>query len=298
MGDLVSVQKAVESGNAPDLLGHETPYQWGYVALTLFGAQRLVMVGMGTPPDHIGKLKYLLKHGAPPDIPDILGYIILHACMARPRADWQDWWDSVALIAAFQNNTLDSMDVFVQCRPHVTALVQKWKRRRAGIDDPLDAKACAACGKLNVWLKWCEKHGPIHKKSCVPFSTESTVTLKPVYDDGISPLSSSSEIARYFLLGQPMAHQTTRNSRGAAIPRIPQGQTTTMIVKVQVPFDYKTDNPDGYQRISEVVWTKGVMGAKAYFPVEMKAPDELAVKICEVLAEQAFSVASFTPHFL
>ncbi|KAI0667951.1 hypothetical protein C8Q78DRAFT_1081820 [Trametes maxima] len=365
MGDLARVKKVVESGSAPDLLGHETPYKWGYVALTLFGAQRVVVLGgMGTPPDHIGTLEYLLKHGAPADVPDILGYTALHhACMARPRVDiarvllehganpdWQDRFDSVALVAAFQNNSLDAIDVlmefgasldiadadghtpdrfFVRCGPQVTALVQKWKRRRAGAEDPLDAKACAVCGVMNVQLKWCgkchgiwycskecqKKHWPIHKKGCVPFSTESTVTLKPVYDDGITSLSSSSEIARYFLLGQPMAQQTPRSSRGVAIPRIPKGQTKTMIIKVQVPFDYKTgageegatddllvydkkrsfvcrvrmvDNPDGYQRISEVVRTKGVMGAKAYFPAEMKSPDEFVVKISEVLAEQAF----------
>jgi hypothetical protein len=50
----------------------------------------------------------------------------------------------------------------------------------------------------------------------------------------------------------------------------------------------RIDGPAGYDRISEMVRTKGVMGLKAYFAAEMRSKDELVVKVSEVLAEQPF----------
>jgi hypothetical protein len=50
----------------------------------------------------------------------------------------------------------------------------------------------------------------------------------------------------------------------------------------------RIDNPAGYDRVSEIVRTKGVMGLKAYFAAEMRSKDELVVKVSEVLAEQPF----------
>ena len=80
-----------------------------------------------------------------------------------------------------------------------------------------------------------------------------------------------------------------------------------MIIKVQVPlmpgFDEfmvydkkrdfvcrikKQDNPEAYRRVEQVVRSQGVGGAKAYFSAEMKKPDELIVKVSEVLPEQTF----------
>ena len=88
-----------------------------------------------------------------------------------------------------------------------------------------------------------------------------------------------------------------------------------MIIKVQVPFDIsrgmsvdsshgnlliysknrnfvcgvrRSDGPTAYDRISNIVRTKGVGGAKAYFAAELKSKDELLVKVSEVLAEQPF----------
>lgn len=140
--------------------------------------------------DHIGTLKYLLAQGAPPDIPDVLGYTPLHhACMAFPCADIarillehgaspdaQDVFGSVALMGAFQNESIDAIEVllefgarldiadksgitpdafFIKCGPRVTAVVQKWKRKRAGAANPLDEKRCVTCAKSAVPLKFC-----------------------------------------------------------------------------------------------------------------------------------------------
>lgn len=86
-----------------------------------------------------------------------------------------------------------------------------------------------------------------------------------------------------------------------------------MVIKVQVPYGFGTpaesskgdlliytkkrdfvcmvqwtDEPQAYDRISHVVRTKGVGGAKAYFPAELRSADVLVVKVDEVLAEQPF----------
>lgn len=50
----------------------------------------------------------------------------------------------------------------------------------------------------------------------------------------------------------------------------------------------RSDGPTAYDRISNVIRTRGVGGAKAYFAAELKSKDELVVKVSEVLAEQPF----------
>ena len=49
-----------------------------------------------------------------------------------------------------------------------------------------------------------------------------------------------------------------------------------------------TGNEEAYMRTAATIWTKGVSGAKAYFPAELKSKDELVIKVGEVLAEQPF----------
>ncbi|KAJ3014664.1 hypothetical protein NUW54_g1246 [Trametes sanguinea] len=189
IGAVDGTKEMVESGQAPDLSGQETGYKYGYAAIALFGAQRLASDPRS---DHIGALKYLLEHGMPADVPDVVGYTALHhACMAYPRADIarvllehgadpnrQDRFGSVPLIVAFQNESIDAIEVlmefgarldikeadgvspdtfFLRCGPKVTAVVQKWKRKRAGETAPLDEKACTVCRKTDVQLKWCAK---------------------------------------------------------------------------------------------------------------------------------------------
>ena len=80
------------------------------------------------------------------------------------------------------------------------------------------------------------------------------------------------------------------------------------IIKVQVPampgsnghlmvYDAKRellcyilrdDEPAAYDRITELVRSKGAFGLKAYLVAELKSKDELVIKIDEVLAEQPF----------
>jgi hypothetical protein len=80
------------------------------------------------------------------------------------------------------------------------------------------------------------------------------------------------------------------------------------IIKVQVPvmpgsndhlvvYDAKRellcyilrrDAPAAYDRLTELVRSKGTSGLKAYLVAELKSKDELVIKIDEVLAEQPF----------
>ncbi|KAI0667953.1 ankyrin repeat-containing domain protein [Trametes maxima] len=360
MGNLAAVRVAFESGRAPDLGGQVTPYKHGYVAQALFGAQRLVLKP-GAPYDHVATLQYLINHGAPVEVPDILGYTALdHACMALPRADiarillehgadpnHQDRFGSVALVGAFQNNSIDAVEVLMEygarldiqdadgetvetqaytCGPRVTAVVKKWKRKRAGLENPTDVKACVVCGTKDGMLKWCARCHTIwycskecqrhdwktHKIECIPYNASNTVTLKPVY--GGSGILPTADMTRLFF-GNPVGKQNIRNTRSKQKPEICPGETKMMIIKVQVPFDpiggtastttsaplmvydkkrtfvcqiRKEDNPEGYLRLTRVVHAHGVLGAKAYFSAEMQSPDELVVKVSEVLPEQPF----------
>ncbi|CAL1697526.1 unnamed protein product [Somion occarium] len=213
---------------------------------------------------------------------------------------------------------------FLQCGPRVTAAVTKWLRKRRGEEAPLDEKKCNSCGKADTSLKQCAKchaarycstecqrrHWPTHKLTCRPFSTENTVILKPIYRDAPgATLMSPSDLTRK-ALGMETQPRPARNSR---FSHAPSTFPKSMVIKVQVPYGFGTsaesskgdlliytkkrdfvcmvqwtDEPQAYDRISHVVRTKGVGGAKAYFPAELRSADVLVVKVDEVLAEQPF----------
>ena len=88
----------------------------------------------------------------------------------------------------------------------------------------------------------------------------------------------------------------------------PMEHSKKIIIKVQTPgvsasiapmlvYDAKRqlvcnllreDAPAQYDRLAEVVRSKGTFGLKAYFAADLKSKDELIIKIDEVLAEQPF----------
>lgn len=198
-----ALSQAIEAGDAPDILGSETPYQHGYATFVVRGAQNIIGTTSSTDQDHAATLKYLLDLGAPPNMPDIVGYTALHhACNSNPRPELarilleggadpnqQDHFGSVPLMGAFQNDAVQLVDLlmehgasldikdgdgdtpddfFIKAGPYITAAVQKWKRRRAGERQPLDEKACSMCAKTDVELKFCAKCGSIRycSKEC------------------------------------------------------------------------------------------------------------------------------------
>jgi hypothetical protein len=115
-------------------------------------------------------------------------------------------------------------------------------------------------------------------------------------------------------MGTPIQSSPSRYSRSAHAPKSLPSNGKSIVIKVQVPYgldgdisrqsfgpllvytkkrDFvchirRVDNTEGYDRIVQVVKTKGAGGAKAYFVAELKSKDELVVKVSQVLAEQPF----------
>ncbi|KAK7028322.1 hypothetical protein R3P38DRAFT_2935379 [Favolaschia claudopus] len=214
---------------------------------------------------------------------------------------------------------------FLSCGPQVTATITKWLRKRAGEDAPRAEKRCDECGKDGVSLKNCgkcriarycssecqKKAWPSHKKNCHPFSDSNTVTLKPYYR-AIGNTIPTAEWTRQ-AMGFPTKSSSwsSTQTRSAHTPKnLDRGEGKTLVIKVQVPYtgdpniiskgdlmvytkkrDFacsirRSDAPADYDRISHVVRTKGVGGAKAYFAAELESKDTLLVKVSDVLAEQ------------
>ncbi|KAJ6491580.1 ankyrin [Mycena vulgaris] len=213
---------------------------------------------------------------------------------------------------------------FLSCGPQVTAIVTKWIRKRTGDEAPRSEKCCDMCGNSAATLKNCARcriarycsaecqktAWPSHKKTCQPFSASNTVTLTPYYE------SFGNTIPTADLTRQAMGYPTQSSSwsinrtRAAHTPKHLDREAKTLVLKVQVPYtgnpqtqstgdlllytkkrDFactirRVDDPAEYDRISAVVRTKGVGGAKAYFAAELESKEKLVVKVSEVLAEQ------------
>ncbi|KAJ7485156.1 ankyrin [Mycena galericulata] len=213
---------------------------------------------------------------------------------------------------------------FLSCGPQVTAAVTKWIRKRTGGEAPRAEKCCDGCGISTPSLKNCgrcritrycstecqTRQWPTHKKTCQPFSASNTVTLTPYYE-AFGNTIPTADLTRKFM-GYPTQASSWSNNRtrAAHTPKNLDRESKTLIIKVQVPYtgnpqirstgdlllytkkrDFactirRSDAPAEYDRISEVVRTKGVGGAKAYFAAELESKEKLVVKVSEVLAEQ------------
>ncbi|KAL1743528.1 ankyrin repeat-containing domain protein [Schizophyllum fasciatum] len=196
LGEVDYVKRAVETGNAPDIEGTETPYQFGYITLTVSGGQRLE--GARGRLTHAATLEYLLSMGAPVDKPDIVGYSALQHVTMNDTAridlariliekggadvNYRNRYGEVALLLCFQHNMIPSVDLLmehgadadlmdadgvsprnfmIKCGPQVVACMQKWLRKRSGETRPMeDTKRCDACGAMardSETLKMCGK---------------------------------------------------------------------------------------------------------------------------------------------
>ncbi|KAJ8585815.1 hypothetical protein M405DRAFT_796362 [Rhizopogon salebrosus TDB-379] len=136
-------------------------------------------------------------------------------------------------------------------------------------------------------------HWKDHKPLCQPFSTTTTVTLKPTYGD----FSAKSK--------QPKNAPPSRKAF----------EQKSMIIKVQVPVDpfaptasytglggslvhnkkkdfmctiSRSGNTTTYDEVVRTVRSRGVGGVKAHFAAELRSRDELVLKVSEPLAEQPF----------
>lgn len=153
-------------------------------------------------------------------------------------------------------------------------------------------------------------HWKEHKPYCNPFSAKTTITLKPTYG-GASETVSRADLTRQAF---GLATSSTRPFR-PGLTKNAEAENKSMVIKVQVPVSLLTNNPinsalgplfiynkkrdfvctvsrasnpDAYDAVMQIVRSRGVGGAKAYFAAELKNPDELIIKTSEVLAEQPF----------
>ena len=148
-----------------------------------------------------------------------------------------------------------------------------------------------------------EKDWKKHKQSCKHFSGSNTITVRPHYDLGDTIWVPNQQIARV-VSGLPSEFPDPRTASSNKHVEYPKKK----IIKVQVPqipafngkllvYDTKRellcyilrgDAPVAFDRLTEVVQSKGTFGLKAYLVAELKSKDELVIKIDEVLAEQPF----------
>ncbi|KAF8434299.1 ankyrin [Boletus edulis BED1] len=207
----------------------------------------------------------------------------------------------------------------------ITAAVQRWERKRKGEVAHWEDKQCDNCKIKQSGLKQCSRcqvvrycstecqraHWKMHKQSCTPFCAETTMTLKPSYDGALTSGTISRADFTRRMLGLMPATPPLR-------PGLTKNETENkrMVIKIQIPFEFRNNppidpsaplslfiynkkrnfvctvlrasDPDAYDTVAQVVQSRGVGGAKAYFAAELKNPDELVVKISEVLAEQPF----------
>ncbi|KAG6879270.1 hypothetical protein C0992_003945 [Termitomyces sp. T32_za158] len=372
-GRLDLVQECLSRSTFTDLNRTETPYEYGYATLIISGSLRVQpLPGI----DHLATLRFLIPRGLNVDIPDIAGWTALHHVVigqslrvdllgellkSGANVDHQNRYGEVPLFGAYQKNYTSAIELlleygadldipeangltprqtFLKFGPKVTAVVQKWIRKRNGQEAPRNEKQCNSCGRTDSSLKNCarchvarycsvacqsrpnillgvfimtfltEKDWGTHKKSCQPFSADNIVAVKPHYEQGGYMMPLSIHRNRFFGVEDTTSPTCFRTAH------IPKNLTTgkIMVIKVQLPYDHKKktvmpvtgplfvynknhdfvcqirreDGATAYDCIRNTVSTKGVGGAKAYFAAELKAKDEMIIKVSQVLAEQPF----------
>ncbi|KAF8547057.1 hypothetical protein OG21DRAFT_1517656 [Imleria badia] len=86
-GNYDAVKEAIESGTAPDLIATQTPFQYGFLVITVLGA-RIRARWSDNMHRRLHILNYLIGSGAPLDTPDIFGYTAL--CQVYANTGYRD----------------------------------------------------------------------------------------------------------------------------------------------------------------------------------------------------------------
>ncbi|KAG6905929.1 hypothetical protein DXG01_016861 [Tephrocybe rancida] len=207
--------------------------------------------------------------------------------------------------------------------PKVTSIIQKWITRRNGEEHPPRfEKKCGSCGTQDH-LKTCsrcniaqycstecaKKAWSTHKKTCHPFNSDTTVTVKPHYDNTqsfVPTLTLQHELTGNNYTTNPKHFRSSHYPKDLSKPKIitikVQRQTNhstshpvsgTMLVYTKnrdfVCLIRRQDGASAFDQIADVIKTAGIGGGqKAYFAAVLNSKDELVVKISQVLAELPF----------
>ncbi|KAF7290581.1 hypothetical protein MIND_01298200 [Mycena indigotica] len=276
------------------------------------------------PRETLDLTRCLLKHGANVNHLNRFGEISLFGTMQLNLVATIDiLLEHGADIDIVPADGLTCRQFYLKLGPQVAAVMNKWIVKRSGGDAlPRLDKSCDSCGKKpeGFDLKQCakcrvarycsrecqEKEWPTHKKKCKAFSSDATVVLKPIYGkySHTIPLAETGRgLSGYPTQAKAFSKSQTRGSHE------PKKTGKSLVVKVQVPFTddpvlrasgllvysktrdlactiNREDAPEEYDRISEVVRSKSITGAKGYFVAELESKDRLVVKISELLADQ------------
>jgi hypothetical protein len=151
-----------------------------------------------------------------------------------------------------------------------------------------------------------EKDWKEHKQSCKRFSGSNTVTVKPLYEIpgfpfmNLIPMQQLARAASGLPSQFPEARTASSNKQmeypkkkiiKVQVPAIPGSNGQLMVYDAKrelLCYVLRRDAPTAYDRLTELVRSKGTFGLKAYLVAELKSKDELVIKIDEVLAEQPF----------
>ncbi|KAH7920439.1 hypothetical protein BV22DRAFT_1133069 [Leucogyrophana mollusca] len=256
VGAVDHVTKAISDGMAPDLTGTETPFKTGYAAFVVLGAQRIIP-GPGTPPgDHLSTLRCLLRSGAPPDVPNIVGMGALHHACTAPNTkpvlarallqgganvDYQDRYGDTPFFHALMGKDVPMVDLLMEygadldiCEGNGTSV-----RRSAGSDEGMVKRhfwrtrnAGTARKKATNYVLGVTQCDTVHQSArprCRPFSTSTAISVKPTYGN--------------FQLGIPRADLTRQHLNIATVKpsreyKAPSENPTlrSMVIKIQVPI--------------------------------------------------------------
>lgn len=130
---------------------------------------------------HVETLTYLLKHGAPPDVEDIVGYTALHHACTNTRQNVElvqvllrhganpnhrNRYGEPPILHTFQTNQWETCELllkaggdidladadgcsgrsmYLQCGPQISAVVAKWMQKQEGQEAPMVRKECENC---------------------------------------------------------------------------------------------------------------------------------------------------------
>ncbi|EJD51619.1 hypothetical protein AURDEDRAFT_120897 [Auricularia subglabra TFB-10046 SS5] len=359
-GQPTGIKNLILAGRAPYLKSTFTPFRLSYVALVIIGAQR---VTARTPEaakmlDHAATLRVLLALGADASLPAINGATPLHlaSCLrGRPElvriliqygvdVNARDRYGQSPIFDAMLSNEVECVEALMEggadvslvnadgiapivvhpVSPQVTATIQRWRRKRAGVDSPaFESKICDGCHKKGSSLSLCSRCHTVrycsrdcqrrawktHKQACTSFNGPTTLTIRPTYMPEIMEgtlVSTASLMQRAVGVQVPIQSCDVKPPLLANIkyPKVmivkiqaPMGPNVTMDKGAMLVYDKRREfvacldpsgGRDAYLALRKILAEHGVTGGlKAYFAAELVKENTLIIK-SEVVAPQEF----------